>query len=53
MINYLPPTCSNEMRMLYAGAKELMRNQSEVNRIIEIDSADDLEEIEEKLQGED
>ncbi|KAK3626853.1 hypothetical protein LTR22_022970, partial [Elasticomyces elasticus] len=29
MINYLPPTCSSEMRMLYAGAKELMRNQAE------------------------
>ncbi|KAK5112590.1 hypothetical protein LTR62_003904 [Meristemomyces frigidus] len=53
MINYLPPTCSNEMRMLYAGAKELLRNQSEVGRIIEIDSAEDLEEIEEKLKGED
>ncbi|TKA33627.1 hypothetical protein B0A50_00463 [Salinomyces thailandicus] len=53
MINYLPPTCSSEMRMLYAGAKELMRNQAEVNRIIEIDSAEDLEEIEEKLKGED
>jgi len=53
MINYLPPTCSNEMRMLYAGAKELLRNQSEVGRIIEIDSAEDLDEIEEKLKGED
>ncbi|KAK4543603.1 hypothetical protein LTR36_005498 [Oleoguttula mirabilis] len=53
MINYLPPTCSSEMRMLYAGAKELMRNQSEVGRIIEIDSAEDLEDIEERLKGED
>jgi len=53
MINYLPPTCSNEMRMLYAGAKELMRNQSEAGRIIEIDAAEELEEIEEKLKGED
>ena len=53
MINYLPPTCSSEMRMLYAGAKELMRNQSEVGRIIEIDSTEDLETIEEKLKGED
>ena len=52
MINYLPPTCSSEMRMLYAGAKELVRNQSEVNRIIEIDSSEDLEDIEEKLKGE-
>lgn len=53
MLNYLPATSSNEMRMLYAGAKELLRNQAEVNRIIEIDSAEDLEEIEDKLKGED
>ena len=53
MINYLPPTCSSEMRMLYAGAKELLRNQSEAGRIIEIDSTDDLENIEERLKGED
>jgi hypothetical protein len=52
MINYLPPTCSSEMRMLYAGAKELLRNQAEVGKIIEIDSTDDLENIEEKLKGE-
>lgn len=53
MINYLPPTCSSEMRMLYAGAKELLRNQAEVGRIIEIDSAEEIENIEEKLKGED
>jgi hypothetical protein len=40
------------MRMLYAGAKELMRNTSEAGRIIEIDSADDLDDIEEKLKEE-
>ena len=53
MLNYLPPTCSSEMRMLYAGAKELLRNQSEAGRLIEIDSIEDLESIEEKLKGED
>ncbi|RMX79248.1 hypothetical protein D0867_16506 [Hortaea werneckii] len=53
MINYLPPTCSSEQRMLYAGAKELMRNQAEVNRIIEMDAAEEVEGIEEKLKGED
>ena len=53
MLNYLPPTCSSEMRMLYAGAKELLRNQAEVGRLIEMDSTDDLESIEEKLNGED
>ncbi|RMX76512.1 hypothetical protein D0868_16745 [Hortaea werneckii] len=53
MINYLPPTCSSEQRMLYAGAKELMRNQAEVNRIIEMDAAEEVEGIEEMLKGED
>ena len=38
--------------MLYAGAKELMRNTAEVGKIIEIDSAEDLENIEGKLKGE-
>lgn len=51
MLNYMPPTCSAELRMLYAGAKELMRNTAEAGRIIEIDSADELESIEDKLQG--
>ncbi len=35
--------------MVYAGAKELMRNTAEVGRVIEIDSADDLEDLPEKL----
>ncbi|KAF2703588.1 glia maturation factor beta [Pleomassaria siparia CBS 279.74] len=52
MLYYLPVTCNNEVKMLYAGAKELMRNTSEVGRIIEIDTAEDLEEIEAKLKGE-
>ncbi|KAI9721937.1 MAG: hypothetical protein M1812_001895 [Candelaria pacifica] len=52
LIYYLPVTCNAELRMLYAGAKELMRNTAEVGRVIEIDSAEDLEEIEAKLGGE-
>jgi len=35
--------------MLYAGAKELMRNTAEVGKILELDSAEDLEEIPQKL----
>ena len=53
MLNYLPPTASNDMRMLYASAKELLRTESQVGKIIEIDSTEDLEGIEEKLKGED
>lgn len=35
--------------MLYAGAKELMRNTSEVGRVIDIESAEDLEDLPKKL----
>ncbi|KAF2808312.1 glia maturation factor beta [Mytilinidion resinicola] len=52
MVYYLPVTCNSEVKMLYAGAKELMRNTAETGKIIEIDSAEDLEDIEEKLKGE-
>ncbi|KAJ4311697.1 hypothetical protein N0V94_007817 [Neodidymelliopsis sp. IMI 364377] len=50
MLYYLPITCNSEVKMMYAGAKELMRNTAEVNKIIEIDSAEDLDDIEEKLK---
>ena len=53
MLYYLPVTCNSESKMLYAGAKELMRNQAEVGRIVEIQEVEDLEGIEEKLKGED
>lgn len=53
MLAYLPATCNQETRMLYAGAKELMRNQSEAGRIIEIGDAEEVESIEERLQSED
>lgn len=49
LLYYLPITCNSEIRMLYAGAKELMRNTSEVGRVIDIQDVEDLEEIPEKL----
>lgn len=52
LLYYLPVTCNSEQRMLYAGAKELMRNTAEVGKVIEIDSADDLEDIPKQLGGE-
>ncbi|KAL8692691.1 MAG: hypothetical protein Q9218_002340 [Villophora microphyllina] len=51
LLYYLPVTCSTEVRMLYAGAKELMRNTAEVGKVIEIAEAEELETIEEKLGG--
>lgn len=49
LLYYLPTTCNAEVRMLYAGAKELMRNMSEAGRVIDIESAEDLDEIPGKL----
>lgn len=39
--------------MLYAGAKELMRNQSEAGRVIEVESEEEVEGLEDVLQVED
>ncbi|KAK0665118.1 hypothetical protein QBC41DRAFT_16640 [Cercophora samala] len=49
MIYYMPTTCNSELRMLYAGAKELMRNTSEVTKILDLETPEELEEIPEKL----
>lgn len=53
MIYYLPVNANPNLKMSYAGAVELMRSTAEVNRVIEITDAEDLQEIEKKLQGED
>lgn len=37
--------------MLYAGAKELMRNTAEAGRVVEMQEVEELEGIEEKLGG--
>ncbi|KAF7561698.1 hypothetical protein G7046_g2439 [Stylonectria norvegica] len=52
LLYYLPITCNAEARMMYAGAKELMRNTSEVGSVIDLESAEDLEEIPKKLGAE-
>ncbi|KAM0669768.1 hypothetical protein ACQRIU_000163 [Beauveria bassiana] len=49
LLYYLPETCNAEMRMIYAGAKELMRSTSEAGRVIDIRSVEDLEDIPKKL----
>ena len=52
LLYYLPVTCNAELKMLYAGAKELMRNTAEAGSVIELTDVEDLETIEEKLGGE-
>ncbi|KAI1001955.1 hypothetical protein K3495_g6252 [Podosphaera aphanis] len=49
LLYYLPVTCNSEMKMLYAGAKELMRNTAEVGKVIVIDSVEDLDELPQRL----
>ncbi|PYI28466.1 glia maturation factor beta [Aspergillus indologenus CBS 114.80] len=51
MLYYLPENCNPSLRMMYAGAVELMRNTAEVNRVIEVESEEDIVEIEAKLQS--
>ena len=53
MVNHMPVTCNAELRMLYAGAKELMRNTAEVGRIIEISDPEELGDVKNLLGGED
>lgn len=52
LLYYLPVTCNAELRMLYAGAKELMRNTAETGKVIEMAEAEELEKIKERLSGE-
>ncbi|KAK7745149.1 hypothetical protein SLS62_009948 [Diatrype stigma] len=52
LLYYLPTTSNAQSRMMYAGAKELMRNTAEVGRVFDLESAEDLEEIPDKLGAE-
>jgi hypothetical protein len=49
MLYWMPETCNNEQRMIYAGAKELMRNTAEVGQVIDIADEEELAEVPAKL----
>lgn len=51
LIYYLPENCNPSSRMMYAGAVELMRSVAEVNRVIEMQTGEDLALIEKRLGG--
>ncbi|KAL4779216.1 hypothetical protein BJX76DRAFT_341436 [Aspergillus varians] len=53
LLYYLPENCNPSQRMMYAGAVELMRNTAEVNRVIEVESDEDIISIESRLKGQD
>lgn len=46
----MPVTTGPALRMLYAGAKELMRNTAEVSRIIDVTTDDELLGLEDVLK---
>ncbi|KAM0328243.1 hypothetical protein ACHAQA_005652 [Verticillium albo-atrum] len=49
LLYYIPVTANNELKMLYAGAKELMRNTAEAGRVLDVESIDEVEEIPKRL----
>jgi len=49
MLYYLPVTANNELRMLYASAKELMRNTAECGKVIDVAEEEDILELEQTL----
>lgn len=52
LLNYMPTTCNAEARMLYAGAKELMRAESEAGRALDVTDEEDVLDVAEQLKGE-
>ncbi|KAJ5619984.1 hypothetical protein N7510_003968 [Penicillium lagena] len=51
LLYYLPENCNPSQRMMYAGAVELMRSTAEVNRVVEVQSDEDVTSIESRLAG--
>lgn len=56
LLAYTPPTCNQQARMLYAGARERLRREAEAGRCVELADAEELEDVEgfeARLRGED
>ncbi|KAJ5697758.1 glial maturation factor [Penicillium malachiteum] len=53
LLYWLPENCNPSQRMMYAGAVELMRTTAEVNRVVEVESEDDIISIKERLSNTD
>jgi hypothetical protein len=53
LLYFLPENCNPSLRMMYAGAVELMRSTAEVNRVLEVQTEEDITTIEARLKGAD
>lgn len=49
MLAWMPATCNHEQKMIYAGAKELLRNTAGVGDVIDITETEELEEVPARL----
>lgn len=50
LLYWIPQTCGQQSRMLYAGAVELARDKAGVNKLIKIEDEEELEELEDQLK---
>lgn len=50
MLSYMPENVSNEMRMIYAGARELVANEAGVAKVINVLDEDEILDIEALLR---
>ncbi|KAJ5106908.1 hypothetical protein N7456_003583 [Penicillium angulare] len=53
LLYWLPENCNPSQRMMYAGAVELMRTTAQVNRVVEVETDDDITSIADKLTSSD
>ena len=49
MVSFMPPTCSNEQRMIYAGAREMLRNEAGVGKVLDVEDEEGIEGLQERL----
>ncbi|KAF3913024.1 hypothetical protein ABW21_db0203364 [Orbilia brochopaga] len=50
LLYYMPDNANGELRMVYAGAKELMRNTAEVSKVLDVSDEDELLQVAETLR---
>ncbi|KAJ5279312.1 hypothetical protein N7478_004684 [Penicillium angulare] len=53
LLYWLPENCNPSQRMMYAGAVELMRTAAQVNRVVEVETDEDITSIADKLTSSD
>ncbi|KAI9651618.1 MAG: hypothetical protein M1831_000578 [Alyxoria varia] len=51
LISYIPATSTSEMRMLYAGARELLKNEAGAGRVVECADEEEVEGVGEWIKG--